>query len=416
LTACVGTGSRVRFRPLEERRDGDGWVIGRIETGVFISVPETGHRVITLLRAGRAIDEAAALLRSETGRVFAVADFITTLDELGFVAAVDDQDREDSAIVRPSLPWLRPGHVRWLLNPGAPWVAACFAAAVIIVLATHPELIPSSRVLVWSRYAGLVLVVNAVITWTLILVHEVAHLCVARAAGVPARITLSTRLQFLVAQTDVSGIWAQPRRVRMTVYLSGMAADVCVACTCLLIVVLANPHGIARQLLMVAVAGTLLVLPAQFMIFLRTDLYFVLQDLTGCANLYADGSAYLRYLARVFTRGRPGRRAVIPDPSRDYQPSQRIAVRVYSAVLLIGTVTCLAIEFAITVPALVLIIARAVSEIGTTVITSIDGCAALAIVVGWQVLWASRWWHRHQSQARVFASRYLGGRREVTHA
>ncbi len=50
--------------------------------------------------------------------------------------------------------------------------------------------------------------VDAAIGWVLIALHELGHLATARAAGAPARISLGTRLQFLVAQTDVSGVWA----------------------------------------------------------------------------------------------------------------------------------------------------------------------------------------------------------------
>ena len=142
--------SRVRLRPAEQRRDRDGWVIGRPETGDFISVPDVAHRVITLLGEGRTVDEVAARLRAETGTRFAVADFVAALDELGFVAAVDDRVREDHADARPSLPWLRPGHVRWLLHPLAPVVVAGFAVAAVVMLALHPALLPSYRVLVWS--------------------------------------------------------------------------------------------------------------------------------------------------------------------------------------------------------------------------------------------------------------------------
>ena len=88
----------------------------------------------------------------------------------------------------------------------------------------------------------------------------------------------------------------------MTVYLAGLGIDFVVVGTILLVLILAAPHGLARQLLCVAFAETLLVVPTQFMVFMRTDLYFVLQDLTGCANLYADGSAYLRYLTRRVIR------------------------------------------------------------------------------------------------------------------
>ncbi|HSZ38813.1 MAG TPA: hypothetical protein VK817_02530 [Trebonia sp.] len=410
--------SRVRMRPLSTRRDRDGWVIGRPETGDFISVPDVAHRVITLLGQDRTVDETAARLRAETGTRFEVADFVTALDDLGFVASVDDRVREDRGDTRPSLPWLRPRHVRWLLHPLAPVAVAGFAVAIVVMLALHPALMPSYRVLVWNRHAGLVLAVNAAIGWTLVLLHELSHLATARAAGAPARITLSTRLQFLVAQTDVSGVWAAPRRTRMTVYLAGIGFNIVFAGTCLLILGCAGPHGVLRSVLAVAVAEALLTLPAQLMVFMRTDLYFVLQDLSGCANLYADGSAYLRRRGRLLLR-RP-RPAPGPEhslgpqhslgpkgPGPHYPPAQRRAIRVYSAVLLAGTVICLGIEFAVSLPALVLLIVRAASEIGTSPLPALDGCVALAILLTWQALWASRWWQRHRHQVRASARKAL---------
>ena len=406
-TVRVAGGSRVRLRRLCQRRDGDGWVIGRIETGDFIAVPDVAHRVITLLGEGLGVEDIADRLQAETGTSFAVADFVTALDELGFVAAVGDRVRADNARLRPSLPWLRPGHVRWLIHPLVPAVVAGFAVATVVMLALHPALLPSYRVLVWSRRAGVVLAVNAAIGWTIILVHELAHLATARAAGAPARITVSTRLQFLAAQTDVSGVWAAPRRTRMTVYLAGMGIDVCLAGACLLIAGLAVPHGLARQLLAVAAAETLLGLLAQFMIFMRTDLYFVLQDLTGCANLYADGSAYLRYLGGRATQRFRHMTGPSTDPSREYPAARRRAARSYSVLLLTGTAICLGIEFVVSLPALITLVGHAISEIGSTPVATADGGVALAILVGFQLLWISRWWHRHEPQVRSMARQHL---------
>lgn len=389
-------------------------MIGRVETGDFISVPEVAHRVIELLGRGHGIGEVAARLRAETGTAFAVADFVTELDALGFIAEIDDQAREDQASPRPSLPWLRPEHVRWLLHPLVPAVVACAAVTALVMLATHISLIPSSSWLVWSHHAGLVLAVDAAIAWTLIVVHELAHLATARAAGVPARITLSTRLQFLAAQTDVSGIWAAPRRTRMTVYLAGMSVNVLVASVCLLILGLGGPHGIARQLLGVTETECLLSLLVQFMVFMRTDIYFVLQDLTGCADLYADGSAYLRYITRHAARRVMPSHRLTTDPSRGYPPRQRRAVRAYSVVLIVGTAVCLGVEFAVSVPALIAILARAAAETGGTPAAAADGCAALAVLLALQILWASSWWHRHQHQVRSLTGHYQRSRREVT--
>jgi putative peptide zinc metalloprotease protein len=410
----VTDGSRVRLRALCARRDGDGWVIGRIDTGEFVSVPDVAYRVVTLLSHGLPVDEVSAVLREQTGTRFAVADFVIALDELGFVAALDGRPRADLARPRPSLPWLRPQHVRWLLDPVAPFAVAGFAVAAVTMLALHPALLPSYRVLVWNSRVGLVLAVNAAILWLITALHELGHLTTARAAGAPARMTLSTRLQFLVAQTDVSGVWAAPRRTRMTVYLAGMAVQVCVAGACLLVLGTADPPGVVGKLLAVAVAEAILMLPAQFMVFMRTDLYFVLQDVTGCANLYADGSAYVRYLGRgVLRRIRAGS-APEADPSRGYPPPQRRAVRAYSAVLLTGTALCLGVAVVVSLPATIAFIVRAVTEVAAgTPAGVLDGAVALAVPIAWQLLWATRWWQRHHHQARAAARRLLRTRREV---
>jgi len=391
--------SRVRLHRLTARPDKDGWVIGRIETGDFVAVPDAAHRVIALLGEGKSIDETAGTLQAETGTRFDVTGFVAAFDELGFVEAVDDERRPAGDLVRPSWPWLRPRHVRWLLHPALPYAVGAAAVAAVVIMVLQPALAPSYRALVWNRYPGLVLAVNVAIGWTIVLLHESAHLATARAAGVPGRMTLSTRLQFLTAQTDVSGVWSAPRRIRFTVYLAGMAVQVCCAGICLLVLAVTGAHGLTRELLSDVVTLSVLSLPLQFLVFMRTDVYFVLQDLSGCADLYADGSRYLRYLGR---RARGAARQE-PDPSRSYPRAQRWAVRAYSVALLLGTAACLAVQFAVSLPALVTLAVRAVSETGTTIAGAADGSVTLAILFVWQFLWVSRWWRRHRHQVRSFA-------------
>jgi putative peptide zinc metalloprotease protein len=296
--------------------------------------------------------------------------------------------------------------VRWLLHPLTAAVALTFAIVTATVLALNHALIPSYQMLVWNEHAGIVIAINAAIAWLLILLHELAHLAAARATGAPARITISTRLQFLTAQTDVSGAWGAPRRHRITVYMAGLGLDFVVVGIILLVLILAAPHGLARELLCVAFAETLLAVPTQFMVFMRTDLYFVLQDLTRCANLYADGSAYLRHLMRRVTRRDAGAN---PDPSRNYPPPQRRAVRVYSVVLLAGTAICLGVEFAVSFPALIALVVRAMAEIGATTLGTLDGAVLITVLVAWQVMWCARWWDRHRDQVRSLARNHLKG-------
>jgi hypothetical protein len=396
----VDATSRVRFRQLQMRPGEDGWVIGLQERGEFIAAPEEARRVITLLCEGLTVGEATGRLERETGVEFDVAGLVAQLDEIGFVAAVDDAARDLPAVQRPSLRWLKPSHVRFLLHPLAPAAAMVVPLFVLFMLAAHPGLVPDYRDLAWSRHAGMAIIVNAAIGWLIIGAHELGHLVTARAAGAPARLTVSTRLQFLTAQTDVSGVWGAPRRIRMTVYLAGMWVDLATAGTCLLVVAAAEPHGMARHLLMVALCESLLMLPIQFMVFMRTDIYFVLQDLTGSSNLYSDGLAYVKYLAAALTRPSS---APLADPTSGHPARRARLTRVYGVVLVAGSAACVAVELVVSFPALIMIITRAVDELTAGAFELLDGVAALAVIAAVQLTWAVSWWRRHGGQVRLYA-------------
>lgn len=400
--------SRVTLHPLSTRVAGRSLLIGRVETGDFIVAPPVAGRTLALLSAGHTVAEVAAVLRAETGTDIDVADFVAALTGLGFVAAVDGQPVGQPAPPRPSLPWLRPPHVRWTLSPVTA-VAVLLTAGVGTALTLFdPALRPGYRDLLWCRSGGAVIAVNTAICWTVIALHELAHLATARAAGVPARMSLSTRLQFLAAQTDVSGVWAAPRRTRLTVYLAGMAVNLLVATGCEAGRLATGP-GLPHRLLAAAALISLLLLPSQLLIFMRTDVYFAVQDLSGCANLYADGSAYVRHLAGRARR----RRQRAADPSRDLPARERRAVRIYSVLLVAGTATCVAVALTVTVPVTVTLLGRAARRVAgaRTPAGFLDGVAVLAVLSGYQLLWLRAWWRRHGHRARqVKRSASWGGR------
>ena len=407
-TAMVTGTTRVRFHPLSMRRDGDSWVIGRMDTGDFAAMPPVAHRAIALLSEQRTVNEVTGLLREETGRDIAVADFVISLDGLGFIAAIDGQGRGGPGPVRPSLPWLRPQHLGWLLHPALPWLVLGIIVAAVAMVIVHPALLPGYHDLVWSRYSGLVLAGNAALALALAWLHELGHLSTARAAGVPARLGLSTRLQFLVAQTDVSGVWAAPRRARLTVYLAGTAVNVVTAAVCLLAIGLARPSGLTHHLLAAAALEAVLLLPMELLVFMRTDVYFLVQDLAGCANLYADGSARVRYLARRIWHAAKRTSSAPRDPSQDLPPRERRAVRAYSWLLLGGTAGCIAVAVFFAGPATITLLARAIRETAaSSPAEKADGVTAITVCCGFQAVWLRTWWRRHGGQV----SDYLHPRR-----
>ncbi|CAL9450795.1 hypothetical protein [Streptomyces sp. enrichment culture] len=399
----VGPDARVALHELSVRRDRDEWIVGRMATRTFVALPPAGARAVRLLGEGLSVARTQERLRADTGEEFDIADFVTDLAALGFVARIDGRPLPDPAPPRASLPWLRPRHVRFALHPVLPVAVAVLLTAALVTMLLRPGLLPRYRDLLWSPHGSVVLLSGAAAGWTLLLAHELAHLVTARAAGVPGRMRLGTRLQFLVMQTDISGIELAPRRHRLTAYLSGIALNLSVASALVPVLAATDPASTAHRLSAAALLLALMPLPFQLMVFTRTDVYFVLQDLTGCRDLYGDGLAYARYRCRRLLRSRA--RKGEDDPSARLPRHERRAVRVYSVVLVVGTAACLAFMAAVTLPLDIALLARAVRGLapGNTPAGYADSAAVLVTLGGVNVLWLVTKWRDHRSRRRAKA-------------
>nr|WP_239157994.1 hypothetical protein [Streptomyces sp. SID13726] len=357
-------------------------------TGRFVALPEVGKQALDLLGQGLTPAEVGERLRVGTGDDIDVPDFVEALLGLGFVAEVDGRPVDQEPPPAPTLARIRPRHVRWLLSSVVPVAVVLLVAFTLL---TRPPVPLDYRTLLWSSHGSAVIALGAGVGWGLLLLHECAHLLTARATGVAGRMRLGTRLQFLVMQTDISGIELAPRRHRLTAYLAGIATNVTVASLAGLAA--GATTGTPRRVLAAVALLALLPLPFQLMVFMRTDLYFVLQDLTRCRDLFGDGVAYTRYRARRLLR-RPDRRTGAEDPSLELPAHERRAVRVYSVVLVVGTALCLTFFAAITLPADITLLARAVAKLGPGRATSdrLDGLAVVVTLGGLHALWLRTWW------------------------
>lgn len=407
-TAVYGT-SRVTLHDLHAHADRDEWVVGRVDSGEFVAVPEIAVDVLQLLRDGLTVDEVRRRLQTDRARDVDVAGFVERLAELGFVAAIGGRRVSAAPPAPETLPWLRARWVRWIVTWPVAAATIMLVASAALVLSARPDLIPVYRDLFWSTHTSVVVVGNAVIVWSVILLHELAHLTSARAYGVPGRMSLSTRLQFLAVQTDVSGIWARPRTARLVVYLSGVVVNLVVAATALLARVATGPDSAIGGFAAAVVILALLPVPLQLLVFMRTDVYFVVQDLAGCRNLYGDGAAYVRWWARRLVRPLGRGRSSASDPSAALPRRERRAVRAYTVLLAVGTATCLSVAAVVTVPfAVALIVATAERLVGVDgAVARVDGVITAGMGAGFWALWTRAWWRRHGPRVRT----WLGTRR-----
>lgn len=283
--------------------EGDQVIVGDPARAVFVALPPIGAQVLELLRAGATVGEARVQASALAGEDVDVADFVTSLVELGFLRVADDE--------RPSLadgvaPPPRPRRPNRAFSPAA-WTAyAACAIAAVALYALDPRLLPRATDVFFLDTPVRSIAALTLMTYVLAFAHEGCHWLAARAAGVSARIAIGRRLYFLALEIDLSGLWSLPRRQRYGPLLAGMAFDGVV-----LAGVLVSRYGdgagwwhvgdaAGRALAAIAFIEVTAIV-SQCWIFLRTDLYAVLVTATGCVNLLRVNALLVRRALRRIT-------------------------------------------------------------------------------------------------------------------
>jgi hypothetical protein len=293
MAEAVTADSHVQLRDLSITRNGESFMVGDLAHGEFIEVPEIAVVVIDALRDGATVDDAAETARAHAGTDVDVAEFVETLREVGFVASIDGVP---IAADGPELTdggragAVAAGLARPLYSVSAMALYALLFAACLALLVAVPWLRPGYRQLFFLSNPVLSIALLNVITMPLLILHELAHWVGARIEGVPARITITRRYYMMVAQTDLTGLWALPSRRRLAPLLAGIAFETVTTAALLAARITQHlgwwhPAPVLSRLLAALVISQVFSVSFQFALFLRTDLYAVLITCLGCRNL-----------------------------------------------------------------------------------------------------------------------------------
>jgi hypothetical protein len=203
---------------------------------------------------------------------------------------------------------------------------------------------------------------------------------------VPARISFGTRLYSLVAQTDVSGIWAISREERLRTYLAGIGLDLVLGSALILVRMARDAHDRADHVIAAAIVLILVGIAGQFQLFMRTDMYFVAADLLRARNLFEDATVQLIYTLRSAV----GKAAGTYPLARLPRHEQR-AVRSYAVVMVLGTLAALAVFAVYLLPALVILLIHGADRLASgisagSIPRAVDGAVTLAVEGGTQLI------------------------------
>lgn len=355
----------VSVYPFTRQGDGEELVIGRPDTGTFLALPREAIEILDNLAAGNTVGEAQDLYQHQYGEQPDLEDLLETLADKGLVRPAAGRD----AVAWPDTPAgpagaAAPGGPKYhftgiprslarvLFGPVTLVLCGGLIALALVAAFIDPAILPSKDALFFKDSMTLKMFVLTLFSFAVIFFHELGHLIAVRAAGVDSRLGIGHRLWMLVVETDMTGLWALPRKKRYLPVLGGPIVDA-TSVAALLLLLFADHRGwlslgpFTREILAGGALIYLLGLVWQCFFFVRTDFYYVVSTLFDCKNLLGDTESYLRnLLAKVA----PWRLETV-DQSTIPRGEMRV-IRFYSWIWLLGRILSLTVFFVVVLPLL----------------------------------------------------------------
>jgi putative peptide zinc metalloprotease protein len=354
--------SLVAVYPFTRQADGEEIVIGHIETDSFLVLPFEAVEILDYLALGKTVGETQLIYQEKYGELPDIEDLLQVLENKGFVKMLLQSEANYNVLtstLKASSQSITKVHYNFTNIPQSlaqrlfsrPVLTSCWIllALAFIAVLMEPTLIPSWEAYYFPNNTTLMIVALVVLDCITLFLHEMAHLVAARALGVYCRIGISNRMWMLVAETDMTGIWSVNREQRYLPFFAGPLLDL-VSAAILVLIFFAHKHGwitispVVYQLSRALLLNYLLGLLWQCYFFMRTDFYYAIANFFRCKNLMKDTEVFVRnQISRVIRRVRRVDQSHIPA-------KERLVIRLYAILWLVGRTIALASLIFITLP------------------------------------------------------------------
>jgi putative peptide zinc metalloprotease protein len=331
----VRNDSKIAFSNVSWRRDNGTYIVWKQGTTDFIELTESSFTAYRLLQEGKTPQEVAETLKNKYEETYDVTDFVREMTKLGFVSSIDGIPLSSSPPKKTALGFLKKDHVSWIYSKPLLLFYMLLILSAATVLVFNPAYLPSYSDFFFVDNYLVVLLVSFALGLAVVFFHEVGHLIAGKAAGVDGYFSIGMRLYIPVAETNLTQLWLVPRNKRNLPFLAGMLNDLLLLSVLVLLLWLSD-QSILLDLGAFAAYARLVILLLyygliwQFLLFIRTDLYYVISNLFGCRNLYSDSWTYVLNLLLGLFKGKRIEYLIPPNELR--------VVRVYAPFMLVATV------------------------------------------------------------------------------
>jgi putative peptide zinc metalloprotease protein len=347
--------STVTVQPFTRQLEGEDVIIGRAETGVFLAVPAEAVELLDYLAKGRSIGDAEDLYREKYGETPDLVEFLELLEKKGIVAGKNGSAAARGAIEQPVVRLhyhfadFPQAIAQLLFGRTALILYSLLIALAVLLVVLNPRLASGPADLYFSDHRTISWTIVAIFSYAALFLHELGHLIAARAKGVNSRIGIGHRLWYLVAETDLTGLWTLPKKDRYMPMLAGIVVDAVSGSFLVFLLYAVDQRWLLLPMFMARLVRAmiftyLLRIVWQCFFFIRTDLYFIIATICNCRNLLKDTEVFLRNkLGRLLSFIRRVDQSAIP--SAEFR-----IIRMYAFFWIAGRIAAFTVLFAITLP------------------------------------------------------------------
>ncbi|WP_102261381.1 hypothetical protein [Mesobacillus jeotgali] len=288
--------SEISLLPLKVRKDKRYYIVEDEATGDFYEMPEVCITAIELLNKAIPLREIEKSLNARyPNEDIDVLGFIDQLLELNLVKEIDGIPIQRSYVdhFNSSNTWIPESLGRFFFNTISSKFYILLLVASTVLILFNPNLFPRYSDLFAFDLMFQNVLALLLISFFLVILHEFGHVLAVRSEGLPAKIEVGHRLFFVVLETDMSQVWKLPAEKRNKLFLAGMYFDIVVLFLALSAQLFMTENSLTMGVSKLVVLNTFIRLIYQAAVFMKTDLYYVIENTTGCYNLMENGRNFL---------------------------------------------------------------------------------------------------------------------------
>ncbi|WP_419954171.1 hypothetical protein ACN6MT_28590 [Neobacillus niacini] len=290
--------SSISIVPIDIHKDKKHYIVEDKLTGEFYEMPEICIEAINRINQGFPLGEIESTLMEKFPKEEVnLVDFANQLLELELIDQIDGVTIEKKQISneQSGMLWVSPRMGKFFFNKFTVLLYSVIFLLNIALFIVFPSLFPHRD----DIFVFDIMFVNVIVWMSLsflfVLIHEFGHVLAIRSHNLPTKMEIGHRMLFVVLLTDMSAIWKLPPKDRNILFLGGLYFD-SVLLFIALIVQLLFPNGsnFIIGLMHFAAFDIVLRMIFQCCIYMKTDLYFLFENVSGCYNLMENAKHALK--------------------------------------------------------------------------------------------------------------------------